>query len=135
MRPGFNWDMVISRAQALGWIYALERALTLTVSYFSTPVPEALFTEIQSRRQPEATATRARRLQSTGFRWEGTLLSLEGVPLRERLRRLFWLAFPPADYLRARYAVPPGRPTTRYYFYRWVDASREIFSSLLNRLR
>ena len=125
----------IDRAQALGWIYALERALTLTREYFATPIPNQVFAEIQSRRQPEETALRAQRLQGAGYRWEGTLLGMEDRPLLERLRSLFWLAFPPFTYMRSRYNIPPGRAVLPYYFLRWSDAAREISSALLRRLR
>ena len=126
---------MVSRAQALGWIYALERALILTRDYFATPIPGRVFTELQARRQPEETAERAQRLAGEGRRWEGTLLSLEDLPPAKRLRSLFWLAFPPPDYMRSRYAVPSGRSILPTYFYRWFDASREIIKALLNRLR
>jgi len=134
-QPGLDWGVIIDRAQALGWIYALERALTLTREYFATPIPNQVFAEIQSRRQPEETALRAQRLQGAGYRWEGTLLGMEDRPLLERLRSLFWLAFPPFTYMRSRYNIPPGRAVLPYYFLRWSDAAREISSALLRRLR
>ena len=128
-----DWNLIIQRAQALGWIYALERALTLTRAYFDTPIPAQVFTEIQAHRQPEETAVRARRLQGPGYRWEGTLLGMENASLWKRLRSLFWLAFPPPDYMRGRYSIPAGRALLPYYFSRWADASREIINSWLRR--
>ncbi|HEY5729411.1 MAG TPA: hypothetical protein VIS72_05130, partial [Anaerolineales bacterium] len=83
----------------------------------------------------EEAALRARRLSGAGHRWEGTLSGMFGYSLIQRLRWLFYLTFPPASYMRARYAIQPGRSLVPYYIYRWLDATKEIFSAGWRRLQ
>jgi hypothetical protein len=136
LQPGFDWNLIIERAVVLGWTYALDRALSLSQDYFATPLPPNILVELSQRRQDEEkTVSRAKRLQGPGRRWEGTLLDLEGISFWGRLRSLFWLAFPPASYMRSRYSLPTDKMLLPYYFLRWFYAGMEIIQSISRRFR
>ena len=128
-RPGFDWELAIKHARTLGWVYALERALTLTRGYFDTPIPDGVLPALQN-------SPAAKNIEPwTQQRWEGVQLSLNGRSLPDRLRRLFWLTFPPASYMRTRYSIPMGRALIPYYFSRWVSASRDIINAILRKIK
>jgi len=130
-----DWDLVINQANKFGWNYTVARCLTLIQDYFSTPVPQSVLLACRGYEKVDKDFIRARRLQGDGHRWETRLLHLSGLPWRERMRQVFHLIFPPREYMRFRYAIPPDRASLPYYFYRWWDAAREIFLSALRRFR
>ena len=49
-KTDLDWQLVVDQAVALRRPYAVERALNLTVRYFSSPVPESVFSHLQNRR-------------------------------------------------------------------------------------
>lgn len=133
--PEINWDKIMHSASELGWAHIVERALRLTHIYFDSPIPVDALASMRKHLPKNEAALRARRLSGAGHRWEGTLSSMFGYSLIQRLRWLFYLTFPPAAYMRARYATQPGRSLAPYYIYRWLDATKEIFSAGWRRLQ
>lgn len=134
-RSELDWGLVVDKAVELRWTYAVERALSITQQYFTTPLPGGWLDELQRRRRDDEDTSRVMRLQGEGFRWESTWLQLKSYPAGERRRRLLLLAFPPQEYLRQRYNIPPNRMAWPYYFYRWLDAAGEMLKAGLQRGR
>lgn len=129
-----DWEQVVARAVDLGWSYAVERALTLARQYFDTPLAEWVLPDLQRRRRKDEPTVHVDRLQGEGYRWESTWLQLTAYPPGERIRRLLALLFPPPDYFRQRYAIPPSRPAWPYYPRRWLDAFGEFARAMRHRL-
>jgi hypothetical protein len=130
-----DWQLIVDQAVELRWTYAVERALTLTIQYFATPVPGWALAELKTRRLSDEDVSRVAHLQGEGFRWESTWLQLAPYPAGERLRRLLVLLLPPREYMRSRYAIPADRMVFPYYFYRWWDAGSEAARALRKRLQ
>ena len=129
-----DWDLILSRAMELGWTYTVKRALVLTYDYFATPVPQWVMDKLNNYRQSDKDYLHARQLRGNGLRWEGTLSSLAEFSWAERMRQLFHLTFPPAEYMRVRYDIPAGRALLSYYIFRWLDAAGVLITASLQRL-
>lgn len=130
-----EWDKVIEQAAVWGWSYAVERALYLATRYFSTPVPDAVFTELRKNHpEHDALADRAVRIQSKGARWEVALLRLNRLSFAERVDVVRHVLFPTRAYMRIRYRLGPDRRVWPAYLYRWFDQGQEIIWAMWNRL-
>lgn len=129
-----DWDTIVERAQVLGWSYSVERALTLTARYFSTPIPETVFAQLKKNSVDDISARSTLRPRKTGARWEYIAIKLRHLSFAERIRLGIRLLVPPKAYMRLRYGVRSGQPVWPYYLYRWFDQGREIALTSWNRL-
>jgi hypothetical protein len=134
-QAGMDWEWIIRQAKKLGWTYTVRRALEVTRGYFSSPVPRHVLDALEDYQPSDQDARHARRLQGSGRQWEGTLLSFSGMRWGERMRQLFHLAFPPAEFMRKRYGIPAGRGLLPSYLLRWWEAARAILAARRQRLR
>jgi hypothetical protein len=125
-----DWRLVVERALELKWSYALERALSLAVQFFDTPLPEYVFSQLRERRSGDEDISRATRLQSDNFRQEKRKLLLAQMPFAVRVGVLYRRIFPPKNYMRHFYAIRPGRPVFPYYAYHWFEAGRKVIRSM-----
>ena len=132
---GTDWDKVIEQAKVFGWNYAVERALSLAIRYFSTPVPNTVFVDLQkSRSEDDAAFERAVRIQGKGSRWELTLMELRRRTFAEKVDWVRRILFPSRSYMRIRYRLRPNQGAWLFYLYRWFDQGREISWAIWNRL-
>jgi hypothetical protein len=130
-----NWEKVIAQAGMLGWGYAVERALTIVVRYFSTPIPEAVFAELQrSHPKHDAAAVRAERIRGRGSRWELTLLRLQELSFADRMEMVFRFLLPPKAYMRRRYGLRPNQLVWPLYLYRWFDQGQDMMWAIGARI-
>ena len=132
-KTALDWQIVVDKALELKWSYAIERALTLAIQFFKTPVPEWVQEQLRTRRATDENTFHVTRLQSKGNRMEQELSFLARLPFAARLRVIFKLLFPPKNFMQKRYSIPPGQPVLPYYFYRWFDVGREVVWSVRNR--
>ncbi len=130
-----DWDVVVEQAATLGWGYAVDRALSLAVRYFSTPVPAAVFADLRkSRTKHDSVAGRALRIRSKGSRLERVLIRLQDMSFTERVGLVRRILFPPRPYMRVRYGLRPDQRVWPAYLYRWLDQGQEIMWAMWNRL-
>lgn len=128
-----DWDNIVEQAAVLGWRYAVERALSLAVRYFSTPVPAAVFAELQrSRPRHDPMTGRAVRIRGKGSRWEKVLISLQDMSFAKRIEYVGRILFPQKSYMRMRYDLRLDQPVWPAYLYRWFDQGREIGWAMWN---
>ena len=129
-KSALDWRLIVDRSIDLRWSYAVERVLTQTQQYFTTPIPEWIFNELRVRRSTSETTSYFTGLPGEGARWKSTMSELSHYSLKQRVQRIFALTYPPAQYMRQRYAIPPGQTVLPFYFYRWFDAGREAANAL-----
>ena len=134
LKTKVNWQIVVDRAIHLKWSYAVEYALNLTITFFGTPVPTWVLDELSTRRSPEENSFKLTRFQGKGHRWERRMMELSNLSYSARLQVIFKKLFPPKKFMQKRYAITPGHLVLPYYFYRWFDASRQIFWSIRTRI-
>ena len=121
-----DWEIVTDQAVALDWAYVVIRALTLTVEYFATPVPESVLGLLSAHYSNSQDAVHVIQSQERGHRWVQLQEYLGYLSLREKVRLGLKILFPNRSYMRQRYSIKPGWPTEPYYIYRWFDQGREV---------
>lgn len=121
-----DWNLIVDQAARLGWTYALERALLLAQSYFSTPIPHGLLPRLRSRRQVSEDLSLAARLRVPHNRWEGAVARLASMTWPTRLRLAGSLLLPSPTYMRWRYGLHSWWQLPLVYLYRWLDIAQEI---------
>jgi hypothetical protein len=135
MNTPMDWDEVIEQTAVLGWGYAVARALSLAVRYFSTPIPDTVWAELrESRSKHDAAAERAARIRSKGSRGEKVLIRLREMSFVDRVDLVFRILFPPKSYMRIRYGLRLDQRVWPAYLSRWSDQGREIVWAAWNRL-
>jgi hypothetical protein len=111
-----DWQSFVARAETKGLLGACADGLTLSRTCFGTEVPEPAWNAMASPRAREPASDYLR-----GGRWTQQWLDLRAQPgLRGRSRYLRELVFPPAEYMRSRYADEP-RP-----WLPWLYARRAL---------
>jgi hypothetical protein len=130
-----DWEIVIDQAVALGWTFAVERALRLTAACFATPIASSILDALVARRPAWEDVTHVTRIQAAGFRWERLRARLAALPPHDALRLAARVMFPSRAYMRQRYRHRPGWPFWWYYVYRWYDQALEISRAVWRRLR
>ena len=133
-KTDLDWQLVVDQAVALRWTYAVERALTHTVRYFSTPVPESVFSHLQNRRPDNENIYRVIMLQDKGGHWEKMMTTFANLSPAESISLAVRVVFPLSAYMRHRYNIEPERPVWPYYFYRWLNQAKEVLAWGWNRL-
>ncbi|HEY8478156.1 MAG TPA: nucleotidyltransferase family protein, partial [Chloroflexota bacterium] len=128
-----DWQLLVERAVALRWTYALERTLWLAARLFATPVPGWVCPALRDRRphDEEVYCVVERNLGTN--RWEDLRAHLGAMGLGERARLLRFLAFPSRAHLRQRYARAESAPTWPLYLRLWWDQGREVVRWLQRR--
>lgn len=138
-RLPIRWPIVIDQAAALSWSSAVDRALTLTMQFFGTPVPDSVFVDLRASRPAHRKNMREVRLQGAGARWEKKRRKLAGISRSRQLWTLMRLAVPPQVFMRRRYQVAPDHAVWPYYLRRWRDQARDfglwVWSRVENRVK
>jgi hypothetical protein len=129
-----DWNAVIDQAVEFGWTLAVERALGRCVAHFSTPVPGTVFQALVVRRSTHEDTSRVWRFQGSGNQWERVRGQMRRLSMRDQVRLIVLICFPPASYMRQRYQIKSSWPAWPYYFYRWFDQARDIVSSTWKHL-
>lgn len=130
-QAALDWESVLSKAVALGWTYAVERALTLAAGYFATPVPPGVLHEMNRRRPPAEQAA----LVGAGGQQGQALHLLARASWSERLRLLPRLIVPSRAYMRRQHGIPPGGLLWPAYLRRWRRQTGSLLAWIRNRLR
>lgn len=125
-----DWDVVLNQAIDLKWTYPVERALRICQGYFATPLPSELLTQLAETRPADEDVARVQRFQSVSPSTERILTRLGKMPLYKRIQHIGQILFPPREYMRQRYTIPPTRSVLWYYPYR----SGQMLWLLLNWL-
>jgi len=113
-----EWDLLLSQAGRFEWGSALLAALSQTISYFDTPVPEAVYArlaELTDRHQPRvelmqnkpATHMLEERQKLLALNWGG------------RFKLTLALIAPSPAYMRWRYHLKNSWALPAYYLFRW----------------
>lgn len=129
-----DWDKLVEQAAMLGWTYAVERTLALSIQYFSTPVPDTVFSQLREQRTTDADATRALRLQGRGARFESMWMRLRELSFADRAKLIIRLMVPPRPYMRLRYGLRSDRQVWLYYPYRWFEVGQETAWAMWKRI-
>lgn len=127
--PTLNWNEVVAQAVEMDWTYALARALTLTRSYFATPIPEEVLADLAARQMTSSRVAAAVKKQATGNRWQRTMWRFSTMGWRARLTVGLGLLFPAPEYMRWRYGIRHPWQLPFHYIYRWFDVAREAARS------
>lgn len=133
--PTFDWDVVVDQAVALGWTYAVERALSITRHFFATPLPDDLLESLRRRRPADEDVTAVTDRQARGTRWEGIQVHFATMSWPARARLAWRLAVPPTAYMRWRYDVQADWQVPLAYLYRWADVAGEIGKTVGKRIK
>jgi hypothetical protein len=121
-----DWDLILKQAVIFRWGYVVERALTLAVGYFGTPVPDEVFQKLEALSASDKNTARAFHLQDNGARWERMRTILAQLSFREKLQMTRQVVFPRRTYMYTRYHIEESQRVWPYYFVRWWDQSKTI---------
>ncbi len=133
--PDLDWALVVRGAAHLRWTYAAERALSLAQEYFATPLPQGLLAELAAARPPHEVTAHVTRRQLPRSTSETVLHDLAMMGWRDRVRTLFGIVLPPAEYMRRRYALRAGRQLPGAYLRRWGHMAQDAARVLQRNLR
>ena len=125
-KTDLDWQLVVDQAVA--------RALTLTVRFFATPVPESVFSQLKNRRPDNEDIYRVIMLQDKGGYLEKAMTRFANLSPAESIRLAVRAVFPLPAYMRHRHSVEPERPVWPYYFYRWLNQAKAVLAWGSNRL-
>jgi hypothetical protein len=121
-----DWGMVIEKAISHRWASPVERALTLIVQLFETPVPPPVFQELRCGRLSDEDVLLVGRLSGKGSAWEKVKSQFVGLPRPEGFRWAVQLVFPPVAYMRHRYDIPATGLVLPYYLIRWLNQASHV---------
>lgn len=132
-----DWDAVVNQARVLRWTYALERALEWSVTLFGTSVPDEILSELKAHRGEDDHRQWAQILSQDqdATEWDRIQIMLRRMSLRQRIRMMWRMAFPPASYMKLHYEIPTGRWVGPYYLYRWWGQAGKIAQSIKRKFR
>ena len=130
-----DWGIVVDQAVSLKWTYAVEYALTICNYLFHTPVPKEVFADLRTLRPDKEDPEIVIRAGENGIRWEKVQRRLLNLSLKEALPIAWRIAFPPPEYVRLHYKVPPDSPLAPWYLHRWKDQLLEVGAWTKNRFR
>jgi hypothetical protein len=134
LAASLDWHLVVEQAIALGWTYAVDRALARTTALFGTPVPAEVLEELRRRRPPNEDVSCIVERQARTSRWDDLRLVSSGMSRHEQLLLLRALAFPSTRHLRSRYALDSTGPVWPYYVRLWFDQGRDLAKWAWDRL-
>ncbi|HEV7879639.1 nucleotidyltransferase family protein [Bradyrhizobium sp.] len=134
--PQFDWRTLLNQAAALGWSFAMERAITQAHDYFQTRIPDHAWTALRARPRSRA-ARRATRLALALKRPPAASVVHKALAFAPSgLLRLYVIArllVPSAVYMQWRYGVD-ARQLPLAYARRWCEFARHL-RALRGRLR
>lgn len=125
-QSSIDWNLVLQQAVTLKWTYAVERALSLAVRFFETPVPQMVLEQLGDRRPMDENVARAIHLQDQGTRWEHMQLALGPLSVTDKARLTVQVIFPRPAYMRQRYRLQASQAVWPSYLYRWTDQAKAI---------
>jgi hypothetical protein len=128
-----DWRLLVEQATVLGWSAALGRGVSLSASYFNTPLPPEVLRVLGDHKSGEVERQATQPRQQRVARWEEWQLLFGKMSLLQRLRLIWTTLFPPPSFLRDLYHLTPRQFALPYYFYHWWDAGREIARALTAR--
>lgn len=131
-RSPLDWNLVLQQAVTFKWTYAVERALTLAIQFFDTPVPKSILRKMKDFRPEDEEVLYAIHLRDKGERWERMRRTLAYLSFSEKIEYSQRVVFPSRAYMRQRYAIKEGRSVLPYYIYRWGDMAQAIVRWLLS---
>ena len=124
-----DWSLLLSQAKIFEWSSALHAALTQTVAYFDTPVPNHVLAELWQNvdRHHSLVALKQTR-PATNILLEFQKLS--SLNWHGRIRLVLALIVPSPSYMRWRYQLKNSWQLLAYYPFRWwvilKDAVRTV---------
>jgi hypothetical protein len=127
--PAFDWSVAVDGAVALGWTFAVARALWLTRHFFATPIPDAVLVELAAR-PAHRDAVYVRQRQQRRATTQVVLDDLALLAWPDRVRTAVRIIAPPVDYMCWRYQVTTPWRLPLAYGTRWlgmgIDALRML---------
>ncbi len=133
--PSMDWGLLVQGAVRLRWTYAVERALRLAQSYFATPLPEDLLSELTAGRPAGEEVAHVTRRQTRRTTSEIVAHDLAAMGWHDRMRTVIRIVAPPPDYMRTRYGLAGAADLPAAYLRRWRHMANDIMVSLRRRLR
>jgi hypothetical protein len=128
-----DWKQVIDQAVTFKWTYGVERALSMTIMFFRTPIPDYVIPELQKKRPHDEDVKRAILLQHKSNNAEMIGLLLKGLPIRKWPQLFAMHLVPPQNFMRDRYSIRASDPIWPYYLYRWLNWFIQVIQAIANR--
>jgi hypothetical protein len=126
--PQFDWQILLNQAAALGWSFAMERALAQAHQYFQTKVPDHAWGALRAH-SPSRAARRATRLARALKLPPAASVGHKALAFAPSgLLRLYMIArllVPSAAYMQWRYGVD-ARQLPLAYVRRWCEFARHL---------
>lgn len=128
-----DWELVISKAFSFEWGSALEAAISKTIAYFNTPVPEHVLTSLAGSSDRNKRLVNLKQIQPAThvLDEQQKLLSLD---FHGRIRLILALIAPSAAYMRWRYGMTSTWLLPVYYLWRWIGILKDSGQTLLHLL-
>jgi hypothetical protein len=130
-----DWALVVSQAVLFRWTYAVERALTLCIEFFETPIPVEVLMQLREGRPYDEDTSRLEKLQRGRSDWELYSTRLRRMTWGDRLHFALRVSIPSREYMCSRYAIAEGQLVWPYYPYRWYMQLCKIFNGLHNQAK
>jgi hypothetical protein len=126
-----DWELLLVQAKTFEWSSALDAALSQTVAYFDTPIPDYVRVSLSqlTDRHQRLVALKQTQTATHILEERQNLLSLNWYG---RFRLILALVIPSPAYMRWRYQLKNSWMLPAYYPFRWwvilKDAVRTVFS-------
>jgi hypothetical protein len=124
-----DWNLLLSQARAFEWSSAVYPALSQSIAFFNTPIPQDVLKDLsrESDRNQDRVATLQAQPSTHTFEEIQKLKTLDG---NARWKLLLALIAPTPAYMRWRYGLKTPQALPAYYLHRWwqilKDAARTI---------
>lgn len=125
-----DWGLLLAQARTFAWASALDAALTQTVDYFETPLPENVLASLSESadRHRDLVALKQTHPMTNILQERQRLLSLNWYG---RLRLVLALLIPTPAYMRWRYRLKNSWLLPFYYPHRWWGIFKDAWRTLL----
>jgi hypothetical protein len=123
-----DWELLLSQARVFEWGSAVSAALSQTVAFFETPIPEKVLDDLskQSDRNTKWVEAQQNHPASHTLLEYQKLLSLNWYG---RFRLALALAIPTPAYMRWRYGLKSSWALPVWYLYRWGGIFIDAFKT------
>lgn len=129
-----DWDLLLSQAREFEWGSAVSAALSQTVAFFDTPIPDWVLKELAniSDKNTELIATYQ---EQPGTHTLEEYQKWKFLDWHGRIRMALALLMPSPAYMRWRYGLKTSWALPAYYILRWWGILRDVVKTAALRIR